>query len=325
MSMLRCREAAGFDAAVSATKAAGVRCCPHSAPVATSAAGDADLVVLDLVDQAVLVSNAARPKPVESVLQGFRLADALVVVAGPPLGNAGPFTFVGADTLTKRPGRRSCIEPARVGQFDSLHYSLWVMSLEGPQGSPSSFEKGPGFGCLTRRLLIDTARSLGLSAPPRLRLNDIASLAGVASEACQDLFGDLAGIASAVFDEDAESAARLMLSRQVDDLLSFEAAARTVVHFLVDNVVDNFGLYAAAVESQVGRSPYISRFSSPQSEVLIRLWLRGQAPWTDEVIADRLTIASSSWSMFTSSPQPSRRRAVRVGCWCRGSCADRRR
>ena len=44
--------------------------------------GDADLIVDDLVDEPVLVGDAARPVAVEPVLERLGLADALVVVAG---------------------------------------------------------------------------------------------------------------------------------------------------------------------------------------------------------------------------------------------------
>jgi hypothetical protein len=45
------------------------------------AGGDADLVVGDLVHEAVLVGDAARPVPLEAVLERLGLADPLVAVA----------------------------------------------------------------------------------------------------------------------------------------------------------------------------------------------------------------------------------------------------
>src|SRR5216683_4410270 len=54
---------------------------PYSALVVVPAGGYADLVLGDLVDEAVLVGDAAGPVPLEAVLERLRLADSLVAVA----------------------------------------------------------------------------------------------------------------------------------------------------------------------------------------------------------------------------------------------------
>src|SRR3712207_3469974 len=98
-----------------------------SAAVVVAAGGDADLVLDDLVHEAVLVGDAARPVALEAVLERLRLADPLVAVAGDVLQErvdplqdlavlglppdvVGPGVLV-PDELHSFESRSSCVAP----------------------------------------------------------------------------------------------------------------------------------------------------------------------------------------------------------------------
>src|SRR5450756_790735 len=72
-----------------------------SGAVVVTAGGDADLVVCDLVDEAVLVGDSPGPVPVQPVLEGLGFTDPLV--RGPTGGAAGDVLEQFVDPLDDPP------------------------------------------------------------------------------------------------------------------------------------------------------------------------------------------------------------------------------